>query len=330
MSFSLLFSCRLMSLLQRCYDPVLAIPWFKLYWRLVGNVLKGVFGWGRRRASRIISNQIWSPNLNLRLYALPSLHGVSFCTILHVYSYCTNRSTPVNGDFGNLNIYNRHLLTKISTIDTSNTSHGEWSLEVVSRRQVHSHRDSLSKPARRQWHQNMVPPRAAPERLGPRRALLDQLAPDAYRHRLALPVISAAPSPSPAKCPSRNRNSETVPCTPCQRIQTIRHTRIGQSASLAYSCKEGIASTSGIPRGIHRTPTLAHRTSANAPRRRAVPTEMAVPESPALALKTGEMTTLVKEGSVPPSPGGTAQSSVDEKSAKYDLKRCGASLASLH
>lgn len=49
-----------------------------------------------------------------------------------------------------------------------------------------------------------------------------------------------------------------------------------------------------------------------------MPTEMAVLESPALAHKTGEMTTLVKEGSVPPAPGGTAQSSVDGKGAKYD------------
>lgn len=69
MSFSLVFCFRLVC---RCFRDAMILYW---YWRLVGKVLKGVFGWGRRRASRIISNQIWSPNPNLRLYALPRLHG---------------------------------------------------------------------------------------------------------------------------------------------------------------------------------------------------------------------------------------------------------------
>ena len=233
--------------------------------------------------------------------------------MLHVYNYCTTRSIPVSGGFGNLtkiDIDHRRPLTKISTIDASNTSHCEYS-----RRQVHSHSGALSKSARQQWHQSMVPPRAAPERLALRSALSDQLAPDAYRHRLALfsrnPACTLALPLQASKPQSQQQNAGVYRPSGARGSDSARHSHIA-------SCKEDSASSSGIPRGIHRTPTLAHRTSANAPRRRAVPTEMALPESPALALKTGEMTTLVKEGSVPPTPGGTAQSSVDEKSAKYD------------
>jgi translation initiation factor 2A len=129
------------------------------------------------------------------------------------------------GGFGNLagkiDIYDRRSLTKISTIDASNTSHCEWS------------------PDGKFFLTATLSPRLRVENginiwylLGQLLHVqdckeLDQLAPDTRRLRLALPSRNPTFAVALPKRPSRNSNSnsETVTRTQSRRTQTARRTR---------------------------------------------------------------------------------------------------------
>jgi translation initiation factor 2A len=259
------------------------------------------------------------------------------------------------GGFGNLagkiDIYDRRSLTKISTIDASNTSHCEWSPDgkfiltatLSPRLRVDNgikiwyllgqllHVQDCEELYQTSWRPTLVdtaPPFPA--------------------------VIPPAPSPSPS-VQAAPATAKPSPARGAYRPPGAR----GQSASLAYCREEDGASPSGTPRGGNSgtaTPTRqpngqgrryvpgaaatspSPNTDAGKPRKRKGPKEkggtrgdggagagVAEPTAPepgpgALAVETGELAVPGNEGSVPPTPGVEALDPVQKKVRNLNKK----------
>ena len=251
------------------------------------------------------------------------------------------------GGFGNLagkiDIYDRRSLTKISTIDASNTSHCEWS------------------PDGKFILTATLSPRLRVDNGIKIWYLLGQLlhvqdCEELYQTSWRPTPVDTAPPfpavipPAPSPSPSVQTATATVKASPARPAGAYRPPGArGQSASLAYSREEdgAGASPSGTPRGGNSgaaTPTRqpngqgrryvpgaaataaspSPNTDAEKPRKRKAPKKggaargdggagagagagevTAAPESgpAALVVETGGMATPINEGSVPPTPG---------------------------
>jgi translation initiation factor 2A len=243
------------------------------------------------------------------------------------------------GGFGNLagkiDIYDRRSLTKISTIDASNTSHCEWS------------------PDGKFILTATLSPRLRVDNGIKIWYLLGQLlhvqdCEELYQTSWRpTPVDSAPPfpaviPPAPSPSPSVQAATATAKPSPARPAGAYRPPGArGQSASLAYVREEDGGSPSGTPRGGNSgaaTPTRqpnghgrryvpgaaatspSPNTDSGKPRKRKGPKEKggargdagagagaaepsAAAEPAALVVETNELAVPVNEGSVPPTPG---------------------------
>jgi translation initiation factor 2A len=205
--------------------------------------------------------------------------GASFCNYI---SFNPQSRLLLLGGFGNLagkiDIYDRRSLTKISTIDASNTSHCEWSPDgkfiLTATLSPRLRVDNGIKV----WY------------------LLGQLVhiqdcEELYQASWRPVSIDAIPPfPSvipPAPAPSASVQSTAVRAkpSPAQPMAAYRPPGArGQSASLAYSREEDNDSSAGTPRGSGTaTPTRQGRSSvfpSNGQGRRYVPGAAASPHNP--------------------------------------------------
>ena len=263
------------------------------------------------------------------------------------------------GGFGNLagkiDIYDRRSLTKISTIDASNTSHCEWS------------------PDGKFILTATLSPRLRVDNGIKIWYLLGQLlhvqdCEELYQTSWRPTPIDTAPPfpavipPAPSPSPSVQTATATVKASPARPAGAYRPPGArGQSASLAYSREED-ASPSATPRGGNSgaaTPTRqpngqgrryvpgaaatasspSPNTDAEKPRKRKVPKKggaargdggagagagagaaEVTAEPAALVVETGGTATPINEGSVPPTPGVEPLDPVQKKVRNLNKK----------
>ena len=261
------------------------------------------------------------------------------------------------GGFGNLagkmDIYDRRSLTKLSTIDASNTSHCEWS------------------PDGKFILTATLSPRLRVDNGIKIWYLLGQLlhvqdCEELYQTSWRPTSVDAAPPfptvipPAPSPSPSVQAVTATAKASPARPLGAYRPPGArGQSASLAYSREEDGASPSGTPRGGNSgtaTPTRQARTPASPanghgrryvpgagaspapntdsgkPRKRKGPKEKGstrgdggagAPEPaavPALAVETDDLVAANNEESVPPTPGVEPLDPVQKKVRNLNKK----------
>ena len=199
--------------------------------------------------------------------------GTSFCNYI---SFNPQSRLLLLGGFGNLagkiDIYDRRSLTKISTIDASNTSHCEWSPDgkfiLTATLSPRLRVDNGIKV----WY------------------LLGQLihiqdCEELYQASWRpIPIDAVPPFPSvipPAPAPSASVQAAVahVKPSPARPLGAYRPPAArGQGASLAYSREEDNDSSAGTPRGSGTaTPTRQGRSPPNGQNRRYVPGAPAAP-----------------------------------------------------